>query len=134
MGLTNGIRFRQGQRLFLFATAVSGLALVPTLPPIQWVPGFLSPGVKRLLREADHLPPPIAEVNEWSYNCTLPYGCMECNWVEHRILFHDMVPGLAQEQIYLYFYTWNSVIKQLISKSYDFVTSMSLAIFSDSVS
>jgi hypothetical protein len=30
--------------------------------PIQWVPGTLSPGVKRLLREAGYSPPTSAEV------------------------------------------------------------------------
>jgi hypothetical protein len=32
-------------------------ALGPTQPPIHWVPGALSPGVKRQEREADHSPP-----------------------------------------------------------------------------
>jgi hypothetical protein len=40
------------------------MALGPTQPPIQWVPGVLSLGVKRLGREADHLPPSSAEVKE----------------------------------------------------------------------
>jgi hypothetical protein len=34
-------------------------------PPIQWVPGALSLGVKRPGREADHSPPSSAEVKEW---------------------------------------------------------------------
>jgi hypothetical protein len=34
----------------------------PTQPPIQWVPGALSPGVKRQGREADHSLPSSAEV------------------------------------------------------------------------
>jgi hypothetical protein len=33
-------------------------------PPIQWVPGDLSLGVKRPGREADHSPPSSAEVEE----------------------------------------------------------------------
>jgi hypothetical protein len=36
---------RQGKRIFLLAPA-SRPALGPTQPPIQWVPGVLSPGVK----------------------------------------------------------------------------------------
>jgi hypothetical protein len=41
------------------------LALWPTQPPIQWVPGAISLGVKRPGREADHSPPSSAEVKEW---------------------------------------------------------------------
>jgi hypothetical protein len=43
-------------------------ALGFTQPPIQWVPGALSPGVKRQGREADHSPPTSAEVKKmWIY-------------------------------------------------------------------
>jgi hypothetical protein len=41
------------------------MALGPTQPPIQWVPGALYLGVKRPVREADHSPPSSAEVKEW---------------------------------------------------------------------
>jgi hypothetical protein len=34
-------------------------------PPIQWVPGALSLGIKRLGREADRSPPSSSEVKEW---------------------------------------------------------------------
>jgi hypothetical protein len=45
---------------FLFSRS-SRPALRATQPPIQWVPGALSPGVKRPGREADHSPPTSAE-------------------------------------------------------------------------
>jgi hypothetical protein len=48
-----GFESRQGLRIFLFIT-VSRLVLEPTQPPIQWVPGNPSLGVKRLSREAKH--------------------------------------------------------------------------------
>jgi hypothetical protein len=52
---------------------VSRTALGPTQPPIQWVPGALSLGVKRQGREADHSPPFSAEVNNArSYISTPP--------------------------------------------------------------
>jgi hypothetical protein len=43
--------------------SVSRPALGPSQPPVQWVPGVLSPGVKaRPGRDADHSPPSSAEV------------------------------------------------------------------------
>jgi hypothetical protein len=49
----------------------------PTQPPIQWVPGAISPGVKRLGRESDHTPPTTAEVMKtWIYTSTPQYAFM----------------------------------------------------------
>jgi hypothetical protein len=46
-------------------------------PPIQWVLGVPSTGVKRLGREADHSPPTSAEVKKmWIYTFTPPYDFM----------------------------------------------------------
>jgi hypothetical protein len=53
------VRFPAGLWIFLSTTA-SRTALGPTQPPMQW----LSLGVKRLGREADHSPPSSAEVKE----------------------------------------------------------------------
>jgi len=61
---------QQGLGIFLFST-VSRLVLGSTQPPIQWVPGVFSPGVKWLGHEADNSPPYSAEVmNVWSYTAT----------------------------------------------------------------
>jgi hypothetical protein len=46
---------------FHFSTS-SRPVLGLTQPPIQWVPGALSPRVKQQGREADHSPPTSAEV------------------------------------------------------------------------
>jgi hypothetical protein len=54
----------RGLGIFLFTTA-SRMALGPTQPPIQWVPGAPSLGVKRPGREADHSSPSSAEIKEW---------------------------------------------------------------------
>jgi hypothetical protein len=59
-----GFETRQGLGVFIFTTA-SRPAPGPTQPPIQWVPGALSLGVKRLGSEADHSPPFSAETKEW---------------------------------------------------------------------
>jgi hypothetical protein len=59
-----GFDSRRGLGIFLFITA-SRTALGPTQPPIQWVPGSLSLGVKRPGREADHSPPSSADVKDW---------------------------------------------------------------------
>jgi len=49
----------------------SRLTLGLTQPPIYWVPGALSTGVK--------WPPPTANVkNEWTYTSTPPYAFMQC--------------------------------------------------------
>jgi hypothetical protein len=61
-------------------TAVSNLyffmsrpTLGPTKPPIKWVPGAVSPGVKRPGREVDHSLPSSAEVKKICiYTWTLP--------------------------------------------------------------
>jgi hypothetical protein len=58
-----GFDSRQGLGIFFFTTA-SRTALGLTQPPIQWVPGALSLGIKRPGREADHSPPSNAEVKE----------------------------------------------------------------------
>jgi hypothetical protein len=55
---------RRGLGIFLFTTG-SRTALGPTQPPIQWLPGALSLGVKRPGREADYSPPSSVEVKEW---------------------------------------------------------------------
>jgi hypothetical protein len=61
---------------FLFSMS-SRPALESTQPPIQWVPGALSPWVERPGREADHSPPTSAEVNEmWIYTSTPLYAFM----------------------------------------------------------
>jgi hypothetical protein len=59
-------------KTFLFSTA-SRPALGPTQPPIQWVPGVLSPGVKRQGREADHSPQTSAEVKNGEAIPPLPH-------------------------------------------------------------
>jgi hypothetical protein len=61
----------------IFVLSMSRPVLGPTQPPIQWVPGVLSPRVKRLGREADPSPPTTAEVNNtWIYTSTPPYVFM----------------------------------------------------------
>jgi hypothetical protein len=59
--------FTSRQGLGLFILSVSSPALGPTQPPLQWVPGALSPWVKRPGSEADRSPSSRAEVNNtWS--------------------------------------------------------------------
>jgi hypothetical protein len=80
-----------GLGIFLYTTA-SRPALGPTQPPIQWIPGALSLGVKRPGREADHSSQSSAEVkNAWRYTSTPQYAIMA--WCSVK----------AQGQLYLYF-------------------------------
>jgi hypothetical protein len=46
-------------------TTASITSLGPTQPPLQWVSGALSLGVKRPGHEADHSPPYSTEIKEW---------------------------------------------------------------------
>jgi hypothetical protein len=60
-------------RIYMHFSVALGLAQ----GPIQWVPGSLSPGIKRPWREADHSPPSVAEIkNAWSYTYTPQYVFM----------------------------------------------------------
>jgi hypothetical protein len=58
------ISHEYNRSLSRFLTGVSKTALGPTEPPIQWVLGALSLGIKRPGREADHSPASNAEVKE----------------------------------------------------------------------
>jgi len=52
-------------------------AMGPTQPPIQWVPGTVSPKVKRPVRKGDHSRPSSAQIkNAWSYNSSPQYVFM----------------------------------------------------------
>jgi hypothetical protein len=66
-----------GEEIFLFSTE-SIPALGDTQPPIQLVPGALSPGIKQPRREADHLPLSSAKVksDEAITTSTSPYVFM----------------------------------------------------------
>jgi hypothetical protein len=69
-----GVEFPAGPMMgfFLFITA-SRPALGHIQPPIQWVPGAITAGVKQLRREADNSPSFSAEVkNAWSHTSTPP--------------------------------------------------------------
>jgi hypothetical protein len=64
---------------------MSGMALGPTQPPIQWISGVLSLGVKQPGHKADHSPPSSAQVkNVWSYTSTPQYVLMAWSFVKHR--------------------------------------------------
>jgi hypothetical protein len=65
-----------GRGKFSLFSIVSRLALGPTQPPIQWVLGTLSPGVKRPGRQADHSPPSSAKVKNGGATPPLPHVFM----------------------------------------------------------
>jgi hypothetical protein len=75
---------------FFFSTSPR-LTLRPTQSPIKWVLEVLPPGVKRLVREADHSPPTGAEIKEtWIYASTSPHVIMaQCliSWTWTILLF-----------------------------------------------
>jgi hypothetical protein len=58
-----GLESQWGLGIFLI-TSVSRPTLVPTQPPIKWVPGTFSLGVKQEDDEADHSPPYSAKIKD----------------------------------------------------------------------
>jgi hypothetical protein len=63
-----------GRGKFFLYSKTTRLVLGPSQPPIQWVPGALSPGVERPVLEVDHSTPTSAEVkNTWFYTSSPPY-------------------------------------------------------------
>jgi hypothetical protein len=96
MGCTIGfLGFDSRQELGISPfTTTSRTNLGPTQPPIPWVPGALSLGVKRPGREADHSPPSSTEVKE----------CVEL-YLHSPVRLHGMVFSLKKAQGQLYLYT-----------------------------
>jgi hypothetical protein len=66
------VRFPKGAGIFLFSTA-SRMTLGPNEPPIQWVRGGSSPGIKQPWREADHSRPSTEIKNAWRCLYIYPY-------------------------------------------------------------
>jgi len=79
-------------RIFLFDTAFRP-ALDPTQPPIQWLLGTPSLGIKRPGRESDHSHLSSAEVKEY----VEPVPPLPMSWCSFK---------KAQGQIYLYLYVY----------------------------
>jgi hypothetical protein len=84
LGYGLGFDSRRRLGIFLFTT-VSRPALGPTQPPISWLQGTISLGVKRPVSAADHSPPSSAEVkNAWSYTSIPQYVIVVWCLVKHR--------------------------------------------------
>jgi hypothetical protein len=67
-----GLDSRQGREIFLNFTE-SRPTLGPTKPPIQYVPGALSPGLMRPEYKADHSLPNSAQVMNSGDTSPLPH-------------------------------------------------------------
>jgi hypothetical protein len=67
------VRFSEG------ASTESRRALGLTQPPIQWVPGALNLGVKRLGREADPTPPSSAVIKNGGAIPSFPHTSSWCS-------------------------------------------------------
>jgi hypothetical protein len=86
--------------------------LGPTQPPVQWVPGALSPGVKRPVRKTDHSPLSSNAIpvkgREGPYGCetsTLP------QFLDNRLTdASEVVPRLIMVELYLHSPRHNGIL------------------------
>jgi hypothetical protein len=94
----SGFDSQQGQRIFLLAPA-SRPALGPTQPSIQWVPGVLSPGVKRgrgvTLTIHPHLVPRYCMSRSYS-SSSPPCASMACSGTALLFFLHSSCVSLCQ--------------------------------------
>jgi hypothetical protein len=72
------------KRFFVHST-VSRLALGPTQPPVQWVWGAVSLGLKQLGHEADHSPPSSSEVKNGGAIPSFPHAS---SWHGAKLIKH----------------------------------------------
>jgi hypothetical protein len=80
------------------------MAVGPTKPPIQWVPGTLSPDLMRPRHEADHSPPTSAEAKK---NLDL--------YIHSAIRLHGIVLNLLSTRINLLFTYYKNLINIYIT-------------------
>jgi hypothetical protein len=106
---------QQRQEIFLYST-MSTLAMMLIQPPIQWVPGALSPRLKQLGHEADHSPsssaedkkgdaiPPLPHTSSWkltfsSYSKTYACHVLSMHFAGPSIMY-SFHKGCAHARIY----------------------------------
>jgi hypothetical protein len=97
----SGVRFPVGQRIFPLSS-VSRPALRPTQPPVQLVPGVLSPGVKRgrgvMLTTHPHLVPRSRMSR--SYTSSPPSASMACSRTALPLnIIPPCIPGTLHIQV-----------------------------------
>jgi hypothetical protein len=71
MAEESGFNSRQGQKIFLFCIAFR-LVLGHTQPPVQWVPGDISPEIKTAGHETDNSTKSSADVKNGGAISPLP--------------------------------------------------------------
>jgi hypothetical protein len=126
-----GFDSRRGLGIFLFITA-SRTALGPTQPPIQWVPGALSLGVKRRGRETDHLhlvprkrmrgaiPPIPQHVMAWclvKQRDNFTFYPQSCGWVSASKLGPEI--GQSSQGVYGFLQSLQANDGQYLNTSHD---------------
>jgi hypothetical protein len=80
-------------------------------PPIQWVLGAISLAIKRPGHEADHSPPPSAEVNNaWSYMSTPKHTSWRGSQLKHGNNFTFALMPLSPRR------SWSESIRECIQK------------------
>jgi hypothetical protein len=93
-GIAKGYRLdymgsNSGRGKFFLNSTASRPAPRPSQPPIQWLPGAISPEVKRPGSEVDHSPPSSVEVKNGGAIPQLPRTSSWCSasLIKHKDIF-----------------------------------------------
>jgi hypothetical protein len=139
-GIRDGLLRSRGSipsriREFLFSIAPRP-SLWPTQPPIQWVPGALSPRVRRPGCETAHSLPSSAEVkNVWSYSFIFPFVFVAWYlinyylWINNsrRVDFYSYSRSIKGTDLIRLIYIWDLMIQfNILPSSNDSVRICSL--------
>jgi hypothetical protein len=80
-------------------STASETALEPTLPPIQWLPGIFSPGIKWPECQSGHSPASSAKIKECRHTFIPTYSLLACKGTS-SFYFHSLYRPICTTERY----------------------------------